>query len=195
MCLDALGVDFYVISAHKIHGPKGIGALVYKKGINIVPLLIGGGQENNLRSGTENVSGVMGLYVASQIAFNNLENNYKKVEALKNALIEKIKRVCDGVIINGENGNVSPYILSLSVAGIRGEVLLHMLEEFGIYISTGSACSSKHFDNRILESMGRNKSEVMGSVRISFNAYDDYDIDYISDKICKLIIELKRKIN
>jgi len=193
--LDMLGVDYFVLSAHKIHGPKGIGALVYNKQRKIVPLLYGGGQEENLRSGTENVAGIMGLHAAAKHAIDNLKNNFDRVSNLKQNFKIKIIDANIGAIINADNETSSPYILSISIPNIRGEVLLHMLEGYGIYISTGSACSSKHSDNRILEAMGRNKTEVMGSIRISFNAIDKYDIDYIASKIIDTIKELKGKIN
>lgn len=195
ICLDLLDVDFFVLSAHKIHGPKGIGALVYKKKIKINPFIIGGGQENGFRSGTENVSGIIGLGVASEIAYKNLENNYKYVFNIKKQILKYLNESNINYILNGDVDESTPYILSISVPGIRGEVLLHMLENFDIYVSTGSACSSKHFDNRILEAMGRNKEEVMGSIRLSFNAYDEYDIEYISKKIIETILDLKGKIN
>jgi len=188
VCIDDLGVDFFVVSAHKIHGPKGVGALIYNKDIKIVPLMIGGGQENGLRSGTENVAGILGLKIASEIASENLKNNYVKVSAVKQNIIDELYNNNVDFMING---NGSPYILSLSFDGVRGEVLLHSLEADNIYISTGSACSSKHQDNRILEAMGRSKKEVMGSVRLSFNPYDEYDAKYIANKISTKVKMLK----
>ena len=190
--LDDLDIDFFVLSAHKIHGPKGIGALVYRKDLKIVPMMIGGGQESGLRSGTENVFGIMGLYLAVNCAYRRLNINYDKVLEIKNKIIDKLINSNVDIIINGEK--TSPYILSISVPGIRGEVLLHMLEEDDILISTGSACSSRHFDNRVLEAMGRTKSEVMGSVRISFNAYDEIDSNFVADKLLEKIYLLKEKI-
>ena len=195
LCIDDLDIDFFVLSGHKIHAPKGIGALVYRKNLHISPMLIGGGQENGLRSGTENVSGIMALGKATEIAFKNRKNNIEKVLFYKTKLIDALKLNIPGVVVNGDGVNVSPYILSVSIDNIRGEVLLHMLEKYEIYISTGSACSSKHFDNRILNAMGRSMNQVMGSIRISFNAYDELDIDFVCEKLINEIRDLQGKMN
>ena len=193
--LDLYNIDFFVLSAHKIHGPKGVGALIYRKDLKIVPLLIGGGQENGLRSGTENVAGIMGLYQASIIAFNNMKANYKFVCEIKDELVSILEKNVNGIIVNGGNCfDVSPYILSVSIPGIRGEVLLHMLEKDEVYISTGSACSSKYFDNRVLSAMGRSIDEIRGSVRISFNAYDVIKVEELAEIILNKINELKGKM-
>lgn len=193
ICLDNLNVDYFVLSGHKIHAPKGIGALVVKKDAGINPLLVGGGQENGLRSGTENVSGIMGLHKAAQIANKNLDDNYKKVLNIKKEVINQLLKANLGIVINGEKA--SPYVLSISIPSIRGEVLLHMLEEDDVLVATGSACSSKNSDNRILSAMGKTKEEVLGNIRISFNAIDDYDVQYICRAIIKRITELKGRMN
>lgn len=161
-------VDAYTISSHKIHGPKGVGALWLKKSLNPKPLINGGGQEFGLRSGTENVPGVLGFELAGKIMLENLSNNIQHITALKNKFIELLNKNCSDYIINAENIDTVPNILSVSFLGVKGEVLLHLLEDNDIYVSTGSACSSKHVGNRILESMGRTVKQMEGNVRFSF---------------------------
>ena len=193
ICLDVLNVDFFVVSGHKIHAPKGIGVLITKKDININPLIVGGGQENGQRSGTENVSGIMALEKAAQIVTKNIDEKYEKVQRIKNTIIDGLKDSDANLVINGDN--TSPYILSVSIPGIRGEVLLHMLEEDGVLVATGSACSSKNSDNRVLAAMGRTKAEILGNIRLSFNAEDEYDLEFIIKAISKRIKELKGRMN
>lgn len=167
--VDYFGVDLFTISAHKTFGPKGVGAL-YVRNKNILnPIIYGGGQEFNLRSGTENVAGIMAFKTAIE-NFGNIKQNYEYVESLKQAFLNEIES--DGVKINSYH---SPYVLSLSFAGVNGETLVHMMEERGIYISRGSACSSKKSGNRILENMGLNSNQILGSVRISFSKYNTID--------------------
>lgn len=175
-----LGVDLYTVSAHKVYAPRGIAGLFVKKGIVLDPLLVGGGQENGLRSSTENVAGaLMFAYAANKVA-SEIQKNYDKVLSLKNELLKKFEEsnILKNVKCNS-NQNCSPYILSLSFDGIKGEVLMNALETFGVLISTGSACSSKKAGNRILEAMNLSATEVVGSIRISFSPYINYDIDYI----------------
>lgn len=135
--------DLITLSGHKIHGPKGIGALFIKKGIRVNPLFIGGNQQKGIRSGTENVPGIVGFASASEYMSMNMEKNNEKILLIKNKLKE-IKNLLPEVYINGDENNGSPYILNISFADIKGEVLLHTLEDKGIYVSTGSACTSNH---------------------------------------------------
>lgn len=189
--LSQLGVDMYTISAHKIYGPKGIGALWVKNGTNINPIIFGGGQEFGLRSGTENVAGILSFAYCANKVCTDLADNYKKVEKLKIELIDKLKK---NNLEFEKNGDGSPYILNLTFEGIRGEVLLHRLEEFGIYISTGSACSSKKPDNRTLKAMKKTDKQIQGTVRISFSPYDNVDINFVADKITEIVKDLQIKI-
>lgn len=159
-----LGVDFYTISGHKIHAPKGIGALYIKDSKHIKPLLLGGGQESEFRSGTENVSGIIGLNKASEVAVNNIEANFEHVRTLNNYVRDNVK---NAYIISKENA--SPYILMLGFAGCRAETILHMVEEKGFLIGNGSACSSKKKENRNLESMGYRQDIIEGAIRVSFS--------------------------
>lgn len=189
--LKDLGVDLYTVSAHKLYAPRGIAGLWVKSGVLIDPLLVGGGQESGFRSSTENVAGALAFNGASKIALDDFDRNYEAVKSLKDELIEKLmkSKINEKLKINSQ-GECSPYILSLSFAGIKGEVLMYALETDGILISTGSACSSKKAGNRVLEAMGLNQTEVVGSIRISFSPYCDYDIDYIVSCLEKNILRL-----
>ena len=158
-------IDFYTISAHKIHGPKGVGALYVKNKNKLNPIIFGGGQEYNLRSGTENVAGIMGFKGAIEdISYNT------SVSEIKKFIIDNLNKK---FTVNGLN--TSPYILSLSYKGINGETLVHMLESEDILISRGSACSGSKVGNRILTAMGLDKESVVGSIRLSFSRYNTID--------------------
>ena len=156
------GVDLYTISSHKAFGPKGVGALYVKNKNILTPIIFGGGQEFNLRSGTENTASIMAFKSAVE-DFGNLKQNFDHV---KNCCQEFLNQISNAKINSVINNN--PYVLSLSFNGVNGETLVHMLEQKNILISRGSACSSKKSGNRILENMGLGKEEVLGSVRISF---------------------------
>ncbi len=162
-----LGVDFYTVSGHKLHAPKGIGGIYVKKDVNVKTLLLGGGQEKGFRSGTENVTGILSFEQAVKDAVNNQGSNYKQIKALNLLLRSKLDCYEQAIIISDEN--CSPYILSVSFADTRAETLLHMLDEKGYMIGTGSACSSKKKDNRILSAMGYSAKHIEGNVRISFS--------------------------
>ena len=166
-----LGVDCYTISAHKFHGPKGVGALYVKDLKKLKPYVLGGGQQQGYRSGTENVSGFVGMSLASDIASKNLLENYAKINALRDYVKQQISQNCTDFCFNESKQN-SPYILSVSFKGLRGEVLLHMLEEQGVIIGIGSACSSKKQNNRVLEQMGVDKQYILGSIRISMSSFN-----------------------
>lgn len=165
-----LGVDLYTISSHKIHGPKGVGALYVKNGINLKPIVFGGGQEFNIRSGTENTCGILAFRVACEKICKNLTCNYEKVKNLKEKFLNELKNNFD-VVVNSTN-NCSPYIISFAVLKVKAETILHMAEQEGVLISNGSACSSKHTDNRILKAMGISDEVILSSVRVSFSEFN-----------------------
>lgn len=169
--VEDLGIDFYTISAHKFHGPKGVGALYVKNMQKLKPTILGGGQQGGMRSGTENVSGYVAMALASELSAKELQQNFEKVNGFRNYFKQKIAENCTDYIINEASEN-SPYILSISFKGIRGEVLLHMLEKQGVLIGTGSACSSKKQNNRILENLKVSKDYMLGSIRISFSSFN-----------------------
>lgn len=183
VALNDLGVDLYSISAHKIYAPRGIAALWIKNSVLIDPLLVGGGQENGYRSSTENVAGAIAFAYAAKKVYDERIANFEKVLNLKNEFISNLKNTEIGkyIVVNSDDDCV-PYIISISFKDIKGEVLMHSLETSGILISTGSACSSKKAGNRTLEAMGVSKSDVIGSVRISFSPYIEYDLRYIVEQ-------------
>ena len=166
-----LGVDMYTMSAHKIHGPKGVGALYVKDKINLKPLVFGGGQEFGLRSGTENSCGISAFKVAMEIAVKRLNDNYNHVLHLKNLFINELTSDFDNYKIISTD-QCSPYILSFAIPNVKAETTLHMAESEGVLISNGSACSSKKSGNRILEAMGVPSDIIKGSVRVSFGEFN-----------------------
>jgi cysteine desulfurase len=164
------GIDLMTLSSHKIHGPKGVGALYVNKSIKISPILFGGGQESLLRSGTENVPGICGFGKAVETIFKNIRENRSRMQNLRFYFIEMLKQVSEEYkIITPENS--SPYILNVSFPRVKAEVLLHHLEEKSIFVSTGSACSSrKNLHSHVLSAMGLEKQYIEGAIRFSFTA-------------------------
>ena len=191
--LSNTAVDAYTISSHKIHGPKGVGAFYLKNGVNLKPSVFGGGQEMGIRPGTENLPGILGMCMAAKIMMNNFDKNYKQVTQLKQTMIKLLHNKCTNFIINAHNAPSSPYVLSVSFAGIRGEVLLHALEKHQIFVSTGSACSSKKSDNRILSAMGQAQKDILGNVRFSFCENNTLDeVNFVVDKVAEELNNLRR---
>ena len=180
--LRSWGADLCTISAHKIYGPKGVGALYFSKRVHLKPTTFGGGQENNLRPGTYNSAGIMALNFAVSETYKNQKTNYDLYLILREKFLNKLDPIKNKMIINCENG--VPYILSLSFDKIRGETLLHMLEQDNIIIGTGSACSASKVGNRVLEEIGRTKSEIQGSIRISFGIYNTIEeVELAAEKL------------
>lgn len=165
----ALGIDLLTVSAHKIHGPKGVGALYIKKGVRILPRTFGGEQERGLRPGTEPLI-LIHSFSAAITDFGDSEENKRKARAIKNYITEKLKDY-DDIIINSPE-NSSDYILNISVLGIRSETMLHYLENKGVYISSGSACA-KGKASHVLVSLGFDKARADSALRISFSKYND----------------------
>ncbi len=182
-------IDLYSISAHKINALKGVGALIKKKKISIAPLIFGGGQENGLRSGTENLFGIKVFEYASIKHYDNLLDGYNFVLGLKNRFVELLDKDVFTII---SSDNSSPYILSVSAKGIRGEVLMHSLEEFKIIVGNGSACSSKNPFSRVIEACGYDKSVLDGVVRISFSTENTIDeVEFAVNKLNEVAKKLK----
>ena len=161
----SLGIDFYTISAHKFHGPKGVGGYFVKNGINVKPFIIGGGQEQNLRSGTENVPAIIGMAKAVEYMAPSIKSNYEKIVQLSDYLCGEVNKFGYALTLDQK----SPYINVLSFEGVRAETLLHMIEDNGYLVGNGSACSSRHRDNRVLSAVGLNGKEIEGSIRVSFS--------------------------
>lgn len=174
-----LGVDLYSVSAHKFHAPKGVGALYKRTGVRFAGGQIGGGQENNLRSGTLNVPGILGMERAVMIYEQNLSAWRQSMRACKRRLYENLMTIPD-VVLNGPSlDEAAPHILNLSFLGVRGEVLLHALEQFDVCVSTGSACAArKAGKNRILTAAGIIGPRQEGAIRFSicpFNTLEEMD--------------------
>mgnify|MGYP002770907717 FL=1 len=181
--LRALGVDLYTISAHKIHGPKGIGALYVKKGTPIKPLIYGGGQEKGFRSGTENAPCILGFAKAVEICMENFDSDFAKKAAFKAQLIEKLLSEIDDVQIISGDENFAPNILTVAFKDVRGEVLLHDIEDDGILVGIGSACSSHH-ESRFKSLLGLDENHKDGIIRFSISyENDENDVDSIVGRI------------
>jgi len=190
-----LDIDFLSLSSHKISGPKGVGALYIKKGSKIKPIIIGGGQERNIRSGTENVPGIYGFGIATKIYNASMKEFVDRMSRTKLKLANGILTEINDCRINGPSPEeAAPHILNVSFLGIRGEVLLHELEEWGIYVSTGSACSSKHANlSHVLKAMGLKKDEIEGAIRFSFSPFNtEEEMDYVIDRL-KISVNHLRK--
>lgn len=190
--LSQLGVDLYTISAHKIHGPKGVGGLYIKSGISIKPFIFGGGQENGLRSGTENVGGILAFDRALQISISHLDESYDKITLLKKQLLSNFENFdYKPKIVSSEDS--SPYVVSFLYQNLRGETLLHKLDDCGFMVGNGSACSSKRKGNRILENMGYSDSEIEGALRVSFS-FDNTieEVDNFTRALNAVIIDYKK---
>ncbi|EKQ53295.1 MULTISPECIES: cysteine desulfurase family protein [unclassified Clostridium] len=190
-------IDFLTVSAHKFHGPKGVGFIYIKKPNTIAPLIEGGSQEFGVRAGTQNIPGIMGMSLAAKIANNNLKANYEKVFEIKKKFIERLKCI-DSIRINSNlSEDFSPYILNVSFKGVKGEVLLHFLEESEIYVSTGSACSSKEREkiggSYVLKALGLSSDEISGGIRFSFSDDNNIEeVDYVIETLNEGLKFLRR---
>ncbi len=163
-----LGADLVTVSSHKIHGPKGIGALYVREGLLLEPVLFGGGQENGLRNGTENLPGIIGFAKAVELTFSHLTEKTEQMRQLQQAFVTELCRI-KGAVINTPLENCAPHIVNASFPGIRSEILLHTLEQKEIYVSSGSACAShdkKH--KKVLQIMGYDPARADSSIRFSF---------------------------
>ena len=161
-------IDFMSVSGHKLHGPKGIGFMYVEENNRIKPLLTGGGQEIGIRSGTENVPGIYGIGEAVKVINKDLEGTIDKIRELRDLLKEEILANIDDVKINTPEDGVC-HVLNVSFRGVRGEVLLHYLEQKEIYVSTGSACSSKKKGSHVLNAIGLTPEEIEGAIRFSLS--------------------------
>ncbi len=187
-------IDLVSVSGHKIHGPKGVGFLYIDEKVKIKPIIFGGGQQRNFRSGTENVPGVAGIGKATELIYKDLAKDTAHLDELKQYFIKGLSRM-EHVYFNGPLDEMgAPHIVSASIAGIRSEVLLHALEEKGIYVSAGSACSShKHTVSATLESMGVDRNLMDSTLRFSFSVFTTKEeIDYTLECLYSLVPMLRR---
>lgn len=190
------GIDLLSVSGHKIHGPKGTGILYVNSKLKIHPIILGGGQQKGMRSGTENVPGIAGLAEAAKECYENLDEKVDRLYALKERFVKQIEQL-EGVKINGRTGRDSaPHIVSVSFRDVRSEVLLHALEEKGIYVSAGSACSSnKPAVSYTLKSMGIEKDLLGSTLRFSFCfETTEEETDYCVRELQKLLPMLRRYV-
>ena len=188
------GIDLMSVSGHKLHGPKGVGFLYIDEHVKVKPLIYGGGQQKGMRSGTENVPGVAGLGLAAKEMYTDHEKKVDYLYGLKEHMMERLQEL-DGVCINSGPGRLSaPQIVSASFEGVRSEVLLHALEERGIYVSSGSACSSKHPGvSGTLKGIGVKKELLDSTLRFSFSIFNTKEeIDYAIGVLQELLPVLRR---
>ena len=188
------GIDLLSVSGHKIHAPKGVGFLYIRDGVKIRPILFGGGQQKGMRSGTENVPGCVGLGVAAREAYKDFDARIEKLYTLREHLIAGLKPL-GGVTINGsEDRNNAPQIVSASFEGVRSEVLLHALEDKGVYVSSGSACSSNHPGiSGTLKGIGVKKELLDSTIRFSLGDLNtEEEVDYAIGVLGELLPVLRR---
>ncbi len=188
------GIDLLSVSGHKIHGPKGVGFLYADQRVKLRPLIYGGGQQRGMRSGTENVPGVAGLGVAARIMYTDHGEKIKALYDLKDHMISRLSEL-DQVTVNSFPGELSaPQIVSASFFGVRSEVLLHALEDKGIYVSSGSACSSNHpAVSGTLKGIGVKQELLDSTLRFSFGIYNTIEeVDYCIDTLKELLPVLRR---
>ena len=189
-----MGIDLLSVSGHKIHGPKGTGFLYIREGTKVRPLLYGGGQQNDMRSGTDNVPGVAGLGVAAVEMYTRFEEKIDHLYQIKELFIREVETL-EGTRVNGLTGRDSaPHIVSVSFEGVRSEVLLHSLEERKVYVSSGSACSSNHpAVSGTLQGIGVEKKYLDSTLRFSFSTFTtEEEICYAVDCLRELLPVLRR---
>lgn len=192
--------DLISVSSHKIHGPKGAGALFVRKGIHLPALIEGGGQEHGNRSGTENVPAITGFGTAAELSAKDRDEERQRVSVMRRALLKGLKDNLEDLRINSveedgvASGQCCSSILNISFLGTRGEVLLHTLEQDGIYVSTGSACSSnKKGQSHVLGAMGLKDKEIEGALRFSFGRFNEIDeMEIVVDKVSAAVKRFRR---
>lgn len=189
-------VDMCSISGHKIHGPKGIGALYVGEHVKIKPVIYGGEQQKNIRSGTENVPGIAGLGLAAETIYTNLDGKVASMLNLKAHFIDGVRKI-DNTTIHGLYDETSaPHIISVGFAGVRSEVLLHALEEKGIYVSSGSACASNHPGiSGVLKGIGAGQEYLDATLRFSMSEFTtEEEIDYTLDTLYNVVPMLRKYV-
>ena len=189
-----LNVDLCTISGHKIHGPKGIGALYVGSHVKIQPIVFGGEQQKNVRSGTENVPGIAGLGLAAKLIYQDLDEKVARMRELKAHFIEGVQEIEDITIHGLYDETSAPHIISVGFAGIRSEVLLHALEEKGIYVSSGSACASNHPQiSGVLKGIGAGQEYLDATLRFSMSEFTTLEeIDYTLETLYNIVPVLRK---
>lgn len=189
-----VGIDMLSVSGHKIHGPKGTGILYIDEKVKIRPIIFGGEQQRNIRSGTENVPGIAGIGLAAKQIYNGLDEKVARMRALKQHFIDGVLKIEDTVIHGRYDETSAPHIISVGIAGIRSEVLLHTLEDRGIYISSGSACASNHpAVSGVLKGIGTKKEFLDATLRFSLSELTtEEEIDYTLGTLYACVPMLRR---
>ena len=189
-----MNIDLLSVSGHKIHGPKGIGFLYINEKIKIHPIIFGGGQQKGMRSGTENVPAIAGMGKAVELIYKDLDKHIDELYELKDFFIKSLSEI-EGLTINGLTGRDSaPHVVSVSVDGIRAEVLLHALEDKGIYVSSGSACASnKPAISSTLKAIGVKKELLDSTIRFSFSVFTTKEeLEYTVEALKELLPMLRK---
>lgn len=189
-----LKVDLVSVSGHKIHGPKGTGILYIGENVKIKPIVFGGEQQKNIRSGTENVPGIAGISLAAKMVYQDLDVKVARMRRLKQRFIKGISQIEDTTIHGLYDETSAPHIISVGFAGIRSEVLLHALEEKGIYVSSGSACSSNHPQvSGVLRGIGARQEFLDATLRFSMSEFTTpQEIDDTLGALCHIVPNLRK---
>ena len=189
-----MNIDLLSASSHKIHGPKGVGLLYVGDKVKILPINFGGGQQRNLRSGTENVAGIAGMALAARMLYDKLDEEVIGLYELKEYFVDGLKKITDTQVNGYTDGRSAPHVISFSVKGIRSEVLLHALEDKGIYVSAGSACASNHPQtSKTLMAIGLDKSLWDSTIRFSMSVFTTREeIDYTLNTLYDMIPMLRK---
>ena len=188
------GIDMLSASGHKFHGPKGVGFLYIDGNVKINPIIFGGGHQRGMRSGTLNTTGIAGMGVAAKEAYDEFDDRIEKIKSLKNFIMDELEKT-DGAVLNtGRGDNFAPQIISVSFEDIRAEVLLHALEDRGIYVSSGSACSSNHPGiSGTLKAVGIREDLLDATIRISLSELNNMDeAKYLIDNLKELLPLLRK---
>lgn len=192
--------DIISVSGHKIHGPKGIGAIWLRDKVNLPALMEGGGQEEGKRSGTQNVPAIAGFGIAAELSSSALEQEMARISRMRAYLLEGLQHSLDDIMVNSPEeagtaaGHCCSSVLNVTFLGTRGEVLLHTLEQDGIYVSTGSACSSnKKGQSHVLKAMGLKEKEIEGTLRFSFGRFNSIEeMDVVMDKVTAAVKRFRK---
>ena len=190
----SMGIDMLSLSGHKIYGPKGVGALYVRNGIEFEKFINGGHQEKNKRAGTENVSGIVGLGKASEIAKENIDTHIKKMKELRDYYLEQVTKRIPGIKINGAINARLPGNSNISFEGINGSDLLLELDNVGICVSSGSACNSEEISpSHVLSAIGLNEKEAKSALRVSFGEFNTKkEVDYLVENLEKTVKKLRK---
>lgn len=185
-------IDLLSLSAHKLHGPKGTGALFIRRGKELPPFFMGGEQEQKLRAGTENVPGIAGFGAAIRAASEGFGRRHEHIGMLKKRFVEALKQKVPSMVVNGSLEQSVPHIVNLSFPGLKGEVLVHWLEQYDIFVSTGSACHSRGGQaSHVLKAMGVDGKRLEGAIRVSFSEFNTLEeIDFAAVKLAAAVEDL-----